>query len=196
MFGYTPHKKKIIEISKHINEFMAEIDLQNKLKTLRKANQICACYSVEQQQNVRVQKQKKHKVVAESNIDWMPPMSVDTLFYRLSLCSDRTKHTLSYEQTFDEISMVYTKTKEELFNDAMQIIGEKIKIKPKNDWYQTPYHGHPVYIAMHATASCCRICLGQWYNISERGTLTIVQMKYIADILLKWIDLNCPQQLC
>ena len=43
--------------------------------------------------------------------------------------------------------MVYNENKNELFSD-------KIKIKPKNDWYQTPDNGHPVYIAMHATGTC------------------------------------------
>jgi len=30
---------------------------------------------------------------------------------------------------------------------------------PKNDGKQTPMKNHPVFIAQHATATCCRKCL-------------------------------------
>jgi hypothetical protein len=28
--------------------------------------------------------------------------------------------------------------------------------EPRNDGKQTPYRGHPVFVAQHATATCCR----------------------------------------
>jgi Domain of unknown function (DUF4186) len=31
--------------------------------------------------------------------------------------------------------------------------------RPRNDGKQTPYRGHPVFVAQHATATCCRSCL-------------------------------------
>ncbi len=49
--------------------------------------------------------------------------------------------------------------------------------RPVNDGRQTPMHGHPVFIAQHATATCCRSCLAQWHAIrkgrplTERGSL-------------------------
>ncbi len=30
---------------------------------------------------------------------------------------------------------------------------------------QTPFRGHPVFIAQHATATCCRECLAKWHRI-------------------------------
>ena len=33
--------------------------------------------------------------------------------------------------------------------------------EPKNDGKQTPMRGHPVFIAQHATACCCRGCLAE-----------------------------------
>ena len=30
--------------------------------------------------------------------------------------------------------------------------------RPRNDGKQTPLRGHPVFIAQHATATCCRSC--------------------------------------
>ena len=31
--------------------------------------------------------------------------------------------------------------------------------QPRKDGKQTPYRGHPVFVAQHATATCCRTCL-------------------------------------
>ena len=31
--------------------------------------------------------------------------------------------------------------------------------QPRKDGQQTPYRGHPVFVAQHATATCCRTCL-------------------------------------
>lgn len=39
---------------------------------------------------------------------------------------------------------------------------------PANDGKQTPFRGHPVFVAQHATATCCRGCLATWHGI-ERG---------------------------
>jgi hypothetical protein len=38
----------------------------------------------------------------------------------------------------------------------------------KNDGNQTPMRGHPVFIAQHATATCCRGCISKWHGI-EKG---------------------------
>ena len=39
--------------------------------------------------------------------------------------------------------------------------------EPKNDGKQTPFRGHPVFIAQHATATCCRKCLQTWHKIPK-----------------------------
>ncbi|MFD5543335.1 DUF4186 domain-containing protein [Streptomyces sp. NPDC127079] len=36
---------------------------------------------------------------------------------------------------------------------------------PVKDGKQTPYRGHPVFVAQHATATCCRGCLQRWHGI-------------------------------
>ena len=41
----------------------------------------------------------------------------------------------------------------------------------KNDGRQTPFKGHPVFKAQHATATCCRGCLSKWYNIPKGRSL-------------------------
>ena len=59
-----------------------------------------------------------------------------------------------------------------------------------NDGRQTPMKGHPVFIAQHATATCCRKCLYKWYKIPENRELTDNEIDYIVSIILKWIELQ------
>ena len=37
-----------------------------------------------------------------------------------------------------------------------------------NDGKQTPMKGHPVFIAQHATATCCRECIRKWHKMKPR----------------------------
>lgn len=57
-----------------------------------------------------------------------------------------------------------------------------------NDGKQTPYKGHPVFIAEHATATCCRECLFKWHKISKNRELTSNEVDYIVNIIMKWIE--------
>lgn len=63
---------------------------------------------------------------------------------------------------------------------------------PKNDGKQTPMrgapNGHPVFLAQHATATCCRGCLEKWHGIPQGRELTKQEQKYVVDILMKWIE--------
>lgn len=63
---------------------------------------------------------------------------------------------------------------------------------PKNDGKQTPMRGapkgHPVFLAQHATATCCRGCLEKWHGIPQGRELTETEQKYVVDVLMKWIE--------
>ncbi len=56
-----------------------------------------------------------------------------------------------------------------------------------NDGKQTPMCGHPVFIAQHATATCCRQCLYKWHRISPGIELTVEQQRYVVDLIMEWI---------
>ena len=56
-----------------------------------------------------------------------------------------------------------------------------------NDGKQTPMRGHPVFIAMHATATCCRTCLSKWYHIDKDRCLTKQEIDEIVDTIMVWI---------
>lgn len=55
------------------------------------------------------------------------------------------------------------------------------------DSKQTPMHGHPVFIAQHATATCCRDCLYKWHHIEPTHILTAPEQEYIVSINMQWI---------
>ena len=59
-----------------------------------------------------------------------------------------------------------------------------------NDGKQTPMKGHPVFIAQHATATCCRNCLYKWYKIPKNRQLNSKEIDYIINIIIKWIIKN------
>lgn len=59
--------------------------------------------------------------------------------------------------------------------------------KPKKDGKQTPYSGHPVFVAQHATATCCRTCLFNWHKIPKGIELNNEQKTYIVEVIYQWI---------
>lgn len=64
------------------------------------------------------------------------------------------------------------------------------RLKPcnlKNDVSQTPYHGHPVFVAQHATATCCRGCLNKWYKIPKDRNLNNEEVNFIIKLIMSWI---------
>ena len=56
-----------------------------------------------------------------------------------------------------------------------------------NDGKQTPMRGHPVFLAQHACACCCRGCLEKWYHIPAGVALTPQQQEGIVNLLMAWI---------
>jgi len=58
---------------------------------------------------------------------------------------------------------------------------------PKNDGKQTPMKGHPVFIAQHATATCCRECIHKWHKIDKGRILNKSECKYIHEVIQTWL---------
>lgn len=56
-----------------------------------------------------------------------------------------------------------------------------------NDGKQTPMKGHPVFLAQHACACCCRGCLEKWHGIPAGVELTKEQQDYVTGVLMEWI---------
>ena len=61
---------------------------------------------------------------------------------------------------------------------------------PVNDGRQTPFKGHPVFVAQHATATCCRSCLEKWHRIPQGRDLTADEQGHVVDAIARWLDLQ------
>lgn len=69
-----------------------------------------------------------------------------------------------------------------------EIIDQRLApAEPRNDGKQTPYRGHPVFVAQHATATCCRTCLSRWHGISKGHALTAGEREYVVEAISRWI---------
>jgi Domain of unknown function (DUF4186) len=58
---------------------------------------------------------------------------------------------------------------------------------PANDGKQTPWHNHPVFVAQHATATCCRGCLEKWHAIPKGRALTEEEQRYVVSVIGAWL---------
>ena len=63
-----------------------------------------------------------------------------------------------------------------------------------NDGKQTPMRGHPVFIAQHATATCCRECIRKWHKMQPGKELSQVQQDYLVDVIMTWIQREMERQ--
>jgi hypothetical protein len=61
---------------------------------------------------------------------------------------------------------------------------------PANDGKQTPMRKHPVFVAQHATATCCRGCLEKWHAIPKGRELSAEEKQYVIDVIRRWIELQ------
>jgi hypothetical protein len=59
--------------------------------------------------------------------------------------------------------------------------------EPVNDGRQTPMRNHPVFVAQHATGSCCRGCLEKWHNIPKGRALTDREVDYVVAVIRQWL---------
>ena len=63
-----------------------------------------------------------------------------------------------------------------------------------NDGKQTPMKGHPVFIAQHATATCCRECIRKWHKIQPGRELSRIQQEYLVEVIMAWIQKEMDQR--
>jgi hypothetical protein len=58
---------------------------------------------------------------------------------------------------------------------------------PPRDGKQTPYRGHPVFIAQHATGTCCRKCLEKWHAIPRGRPLSEAEQRHVVGAIERWL---------
>ncbi len=108
----------------------------------------------------------------------------EEILYKLSKSKFRSSFSLSKK----DIEYIDKKGLNVIRKHAFDFINKRLApANILNDGKQTPMRGHPVFIAEHATATCCRGCLYKWYNIKPGIQLTNSQIEYIVNIIMAWI---------
>lgn len=75
-----------------------------------------------------------------------------------------------------------------IIEHSYDLIEKRIALKViDNDGKQTPMKGHPVFIAQHATGTCCRECLYKWHGIKKNKRLTDSEINYVVSVIISWI---------
>lgn len=110
--------------------------------------------------------------------------NIDYLFIRLSKSNFRSRFHLKEKDT----EYVREKGIDEIMDHAYSFIDKRLSFLNENDGKQTPMRGHPVFIAQHATATCCRGCTQKWHNIKKEKELSEEEKEYLVNVIMKWIN--------
>lgn len=64
--------------------------------------------------------------------------------------------------------------------------------QPAKDGRQTPWRGHPVFVAQHATATCCRSCLQKIHDIAKGQALSAEEQAHVVGVIERWLREQSP----
>ena len=139
------------------------------------------------EQNTQVQmvaeNSSSYQAEKVSHEEWLK----EDLFSRLSRSRFRSRFALSDKDR----EYISEKGIETIRSHAKDLIGKRLAPAiPENDGKQTPMKGHPVFIAQHATGTCCRGCLYKWHGIPEGQELTDKEQEYVVGVIMEWISRN------
>lgn len=115
----------------------------------------------------------------------MENQKIEYILNKLSLSKFRSRFHLKDS----DVQYIDEKGLDKIREHTYDFINKRLapKIIP-NDGKQTPMKGHPVFIAEHATATCCRECLRKWHHIDKDHELTKQEIDYIVQVIMTWIE--------
>ncbi len=110
---------------------------------------------------------------------------MDDLFLRLSRSAFRQRFALGPK----ELNYLNLKGFDVIKQHAADFVAQRLApTEPRNDGKQTPMRGHPVFIAQHATATCCRGCLTKWHGIAAHHALSQQEQDYIVSVVMASLE--------
>lgn len=109
---------------------------------------------------------------------------LDELFIAL----DRSRFRRQFRLRAKEATYLRQQGLETILEHARQFVETRLAdAEPLNDGKQTPMKNHPVFIAQHATATCCRGCLQKWHRVAKGRTLSAAEIDYIVSLIERWL---------
>lgn len=95
-----------------------------------------------------------------------------------------------------DIEYINKKGLETISSHACDFIKKRVApAEIPNDGKQTPMRGHPVFVAQHATATCCRGCIEKWHKFPKGIELTSKQQEYLVSVIIEWIKKQYNEQI-
>jgi hypothetical protein len=115
--------------------------------------------------------------------------SQDTVISQKLVSLKRSKFRSKFQLAQKDRDYIAAKGLETIKEHAFQFVNSRIALDyPKNDGKQTPMRGHPVFIAQHATATCCRGCIKKWHGIEKGRALNVEELQFIVALIMGWIE--------
>ncbi|MES1948119.1 hypothetical protein C84B14_12246 [Salinisphaera sp. C84B14] len=109
----------------------------------------------------------------------------DDLFAQLARSRFRSRFRLGAR----ELNYLERRGLDTVLDHAETFVAERLApAQPKNDGRQTPMRNHPVFIAQHATATCCRSCLEKWHRLPKNTALNAAQQSYVVGVIRRWLE--------
>ena len=119
-----------------------------------------------------------------------PAVYEGDLWKRLS----QSKFRSSFSLKANDRSYVSEKGMNKVREHAVDFIKKRLApAEIPNDGKQTPMRGHPVFVAQHATATCCRGCLEKWHHIPKGRELTETEQEDVVNVIMEWISREMKQ---
>jgi hypothetical protein len=110
---------------------------------------------------------------------------LDELFKALSKSTFRDKFRLNGK----ELDYLNVKGLPIVLDHARDFIAKRLAPAViVNEGKQTPFRGHPVFVAQHATACCCRGCLEKWHKIPKGHELSANEQDYLISVISRWLQ--------
>ena len=101
----------------------------------------------------------------------------------------QSKFRSKFGLTQKDRDYIATKGLETIKEHALQFVNTRVAPEyPKNDGKQTPMRGHPVFIAQHATATCCRKCIQKWHGIEKGRVMNEKEVDFVVALIMGWIE--------
>ena len=100
----------------------------------------------------------------------------------------KSKFRSRFKLRAKELEYIKDKGFDTIYSHACDFIRDRVApAEPITDGKQTPMKGHPVFIAQHATATCCRSCIEKWHKFPQHRELTQSEQEYLISIIMEWI---------
>ena len=101
----------------------------------------------------------------------------------------KSKFRSGFHLTKKDIDYINEKGLDVIRTHAADFVAKRLApAEIPNDGKQTPMRGHPVFVAQHACACCCRGCLNKWYRVPQGSALTRTEQQKTVNLLMAWIE--------